>query len=161
MPAAAVEAPVGSHQVLATKKYVLMNGDQPDDDQKNEAHGSRPPEFRTRPSPLSQCVESLGLRQWRMKRRESTIAFRECKRVLAAFMNPIETASLENARTASCENLCRDALTNFSILSNIRPVSGGSRGNVKDLAMFRRNTSQTRRARRARRRRADSIFTPR
>jgi hypothetical protein len=31
-----------------------------------------------------------------MKRRESTIAFRECKRVLAAFKNPIEKAP-ENA----------------------------------------------------------------
>src|SRR5580692_9184209 len=81
---------------LGDEEIRADDGNQPDDDQKNEAHGSRPPELRTRPSPLSQCVESLGLRQWRMKRRESTIAFRECKRVLAALKNPIETALLEN-----------------------------------------------------------------
>jgi hypothetical protein len=46
------------------------------------------------------------------------------------------------------------ALTSFSILSNIRPVSWGVPFNGKDLAMFRRNFFPTRRARYAPRRRA-------
>src|SRR6266852_3026826 len=78
----------GSHRQpprLGDEKIRAGEGDQPDDDQKYEAHTKRPPELDSRPSPLRPCSNSPCSEKWGgWKRGEYITAFSECKRVLAS-----------------------------------------------------------------------------
>src|SRR5713101_3253807 len=60
----------GSHRQpprLGDEKIRAGEGDQPDDDQKYEAHAKRPPELDSRPSPLRPCSNSPCSEKWGME----------------------------------------------------------------------------------------------
>src|SRR6267154_453078 len=65
---------------LGDKEVRADESDQPDDDQKYEAHAARPPSVDSRPAPLWLRLQSLDSHQWGCNRRESTTAhsLRKC-----------------------------------------------------------------------------------
>jgi hypothetical protein len=72
----------GQPPSLGNKEVSADERNQPDDHQKNEAHVARPPEGKSRPSPLRQRIHPW-IRKGGCKRRESTTAYCERKRVVA------------------------------------------------------------------------------
>jgi hypothetical protein len=86
--------------------------------------------------PAGLRLHSRNLEEKGCKRRESTTAFFVCKHVLALKRDAASVArccvyTLFDGLQKAFQNFSRNALTRFSILSNIRRVSGGSRGMVR------------------------------
>ena len=144
MPAAAAEAPAGSHHVFARKKYVLMSViSQMTTRRTRPMYPDLPVECSAvviDPADNLRNLDSPGPKTGRVYHRSLQEQAGSC---MYLFLRKVARRELGVSGVA--ENF-RLVLTNFFYLSNIRPVSWGVQRNVWVLTMYRRQATPIRRA---------------
>ena len=144
MPAAAADAPTGSHHVLARKKYVLISViSQMTTRRTRPMYPDLPVECSAvaiDPADNLPNLDSPGPKTGRVYHRSLQEQAGSCMYLILRKM--VRQESGENC----IEEKFRLVLTNFFYLSNIRPVSWGVQLNVWVLTMYSRQATPIRRA---------------
>ncbi len=144
---------------LGNKEVRADERDQPDDDEKIRGPCGATSRERFSAGPTMEIAKSPGIDSSGAADEASLPQLTPCASGSLHFIYRVPVRR-NFRRRASCSGWRRtlqpskDALTSFSILSNIRPGFWGVPCNGKDLAMFRWNIFSIRRAPSARQRRA-------